>query len=177
VIYAEYIERNRAPPSSFARVERIAPEPSVICLWQNSGMARMDGWEAASYTKATLRDPAARALRLSVSFTSRGLYDEVVGSSALRKGRHFIEFFPVDEEATNEQIRDKFIARARPYPEGRFCFVLRCVDLLGPDPGSLAIWTFANYAAVEPIACERRSRTQLRPFAAGLYRNFKDARA
>jgi hypothetical protein len=32
--------------------------------------------------------------------------------------------------------------------------VLRRVGLLGPDPGCLAIWTFAGFAAAEPIVRE-----------------------
>ena len=48
-------------------------------------------------------------------------------------------------------------------------------DLLGPDPGGLAIWTFADYAAAEPIVRERHGGNPLRPLQAGLYYDFEEA--
>jgi hypothetical protein len=197
VIYAEYIEHDRVLPiqifehlgrqtgwdsqvdekvANLARAERIAPQPSVICLWRNSGMARMDEWEPALRSEAALRDPAAQALRLSVHFTRSGLYDEIIGGPPLGKGLHFIEFFSAGEEVSDAEVREHFLNRARHYPDGHLDFVLRRVVLLGPEPGALAIWTFANYAAVEPIARERHNGKALRPTAAGLYFNFEDAR-
>ena len=58
---------------------------------------------------------------------------------------------------------------------GKLDFVLRRVGLLGPDPGGLAIWTFADYAAAEPIVRERHGGNPLRPLQAGLYYDFEEA--
>ena len=53
--------------------------------------------------------------------------------------------------------------------------MLRRVGLLGPDPGGLAIWTFTDYAAAEPIVRERHGGNPMRPLQAGLYYDFEEA--
>jgi hypothetical protein len=196
MIYAEYIEHDRNLPiqifehhgrqsgwvsdvdvkvANLGRAERIAPEPSVICLWRHPGMARMDEWEASFRTDAARRDPAFQATRLAIHFKRGGLYDEIVGGPPLGEGLHYVEFFAAGEEIADEKIRDNFLTRAGRYPEGKLGFVLRRVGLLGPEPGALAIWTFAGYAAAEPIVRERHGDNVLRPRAAGLYYNFEEA--
>jgi hypothetical protein len=196
VIYAEYIEHDRSLPvqifehlgrqnswvsdvdvkiANLGRAERIAPEPSVICLWRHPGMARMDEWEAGFRTDEARRDPAFQATRLAIHFRRGGLYDEIVGGDPLGKGLHYVEFFAAGDEHDDAQVRDTFAGRARRYPEGKLDFVLRRVGLLGPDPGGLAIWTFAGYAAAEAIVRERHGANPLRPLQAGLYYNFEEA--
>jgi|SRR5579871_1583527 len=196
MIYAEYIEHDRSLPiqifehvgrqsgwvsdvdrkvANLGRAERIGPEPSVICLWRHSGMARMDEWEASFRTDEARRNPASQAIRLALHFRFCGLYDEIVGEAPLARGLHYVEFFRSEEAVSDEDMRRNFVARARRYPEGRLDFVLRRVGLLGPDPGGLAIWTFAGYAAAEPIVRERHGDNPLRPLAAGLYYDFEDA--
>ncbi len=196
MIYAEYIEHDRNLPidifehfgrqnswisdidvkiANLGRAERIAPEPSVICLWRHPGMARMDEWEAGFRTDEARRDPVFQATRLAIHFKRGGLYDEIIGGASLDKGLHYVEFFAGGEEHGDEQIRDNFANRARRYSEGKLDYVLRRVGLLGPDPGGLAIWTFAGYAAAEPIVRERHGSNPLRPLQAGLYYNFEEA--
>ena len=194
--FAEYIEHDRALPiqifehagrqsgwasdtdqkvANLGRAERIGPEPSVICLWRHAGMARMDEWEASFRTDEARRNPASQATRLALHFRFCGLYDEIIGGPPLGEGLHYVEFFQASERVTDESIRQDFLARAGRYPQGRLDFVLRRVGLLGPDPGALAIWTFAGYAAAEPIVRERHGDNPLRPQAAGLYFNFEEA--
>jgi hypothetical protein len=196
VIYGEYIEHDRALPiaifehlgrqqgwmsdldmkvANLGRAERIAPEPSVICLWRHPGMARMDAWEAGFRTDEARRDPAFQSTRLALHFRRGGLYDEIVGGPPLGEGLHYIEFFAAEEQHEDERIRANFQERAQRLPEGKLGFVLRRVGLLGPDPGCLAIWTFAGYAAAEPIIRERHGANPFRPLQAGLYYEFEAA--
>ncbi len=196
MIYVEYIERDRFMPmdifmqfgrqagwsseedvkiANLGRAERIAPTPSVMCLWRNRGMARMDEWETSFRTEEALSDPAAQAVRHAINFVEAGLYDEIVGGPPLGDGLHFVEFFAAGEEVTDEGMRAHFGERAAKYPRGRLGFVLRRIGLLGPDPGCLAVWTFPSYAATEPIARERHAGHPLRPRRAGLYWNFEEA--
>ena len=196
MIYAEYIEHDRNLPialfehlgrqnswvsdidvkvANLGRAERIGPQPSVICLWRHPGMARMDEWEASFRTEESRRDPAFQATRLAIHFVRGALYDEIVDGPPLGKGLHYIEFFAAGEDHADEAVREHFANRARRYPDGKLDFVLRRVGLLGPDPGCLAIWTFASYAAAEPIIRERHGANPLRPVQAGLYWDFEDA--
>ena len=196
MIYAEYIEHDRSLPvqifehlgrqnswvsdidvkvANLGRAERIAPEPSVICLWRHPGMPRMDEWEASFRTDESRRDSAFQATRLAIHFTRGGLYDEIIGGPPLGKGLHYVEFFAAGEDRSDDQVRENFTNRAKRYPDGKLGFVLRRVGFLGPEPGCLAIWTFAGYAAIEPIARERHGGNPLRPVQAGLYYNFEDA--
>jgi hypothetical protein len=196
VIYAEYIEHDRYLPiqifehlgrqdswvsdidlkiANLGRAERIAPEPSVICLWRHPGMARMDEWEASFRTEVARRDPAFQATRMAIHFKRGGLYDEIIGGEPLGDGLHYIEFFATDTGSSDDQVRDNFRNRAKRYPEGKLGFVLRRVGLLAPNPGCMAIWTFAGYAAAEPIVREQHGNNPLGPVQAGLYYNFENA--
>jgi hypothetical protein len=196
VIYAEYIEHDRHFPiqifehlgrqdswvsdidlkiANLGRAERIAPEPSAICLWRHPGMARMDEWEASFRTDAARRDSAFQATRMAIHFKRGGLYDEIIGGEPLGDGLHYIEFFETDEGIGDDQLRDNFRKRATRHPGGKLGFVLRRVGLLAPDPGCMAIWTFAGYAAAEPIVREKHGNNPLRPVQAGLYYNFENA--
>ncbi len=196
MIYAEYIEHDRNLPiqvfehlgrqdswvsdidlkiANLGRAERIAPEPSVICLWRHPGMTRMDEWEASFRTDAARRDPAFQATRMAIHFKRGGLYDEIIAGDPLGDGVHYIEFFEADQEVSDNQVLYNFNNWAKRYPEGKLCFVLRRVGLLGPDPGCMAIWTFAGYAAAEPIVRERHGDNPLQPVQAGLYYNFENA--
>jgi hypothetical protein len=196
MIYAEYIEHDRYLPipifehlgrqnswvsdidlkiANLGRAERIAPEPSVICLWRHPGMSRMDEWEASFRTDAARRDPAFQATRMAIHFRRGGLYDELIDGEPLGDGLHYIEYFESKEGIGDDQVCDNFRNRAKRYSNGNLRFVLRRVGLLAPDPGCMAIWTFAGYAAAEPIIREQHGNNPLRPVQAGLYFNFENA--
>ncbi|MGH6961834.1 MAG: hypothetical protein ACREE7_15235, partial [Dongiaceae bacterium] len=142
MIYAEYIEHDRTLPiqifqhigrqsgwvsdvdvkiGNLGRAERIAPEPSVICLWRHPGMARMDQWEASFRSDEARRDPAFQATRLAIHFRRGALYDEIVGGPPLGKGLHYVEFFAAGEEVSDAQARDNFTeAEMALAKDGRF---------------------------------------------------------
>jgi hypothetical protein len=50
--------------------------------------------------------------------------------------------------------------------------VLRRIGRLGPDPGCLAVWSFADYAAMEAFERRRHDDDPLCPTAVGVYRWF-----
>ena len=153
MIYAEYIDHDRTLPiqifqhigrqsgwvsdvdvkiGNLGRAERIAPEPSVICLWRHPGMARMDEWEASFRTEESQRSPAFQATRLAIHFRRGALYDEIIGGLPLGKGLHYVEFFAAGEDIADEEARDNFSKRAKQYPTGKLDFVLRRVGLPAP---------------------------------------------
>jgi hypothetical protein len=197
MIYAEYIEHDRFLPiqifhkfglqdswssdedvkiANLGRAERLAPGPSVICLWRHRGLARMDEWEASFRTPETQRDPGFQATRLAIHFVEAGLYDELVGGTApLGKGLHVAEFFAPAEDVEDAAIATHFTERARRLGVGTLDLVMRRVGTLGPDPGGLALWTFAGYAAAEPLLREKHKGHALRPLRTGLYWNFEDS--
>jgi hypothetical protein len=197
MIYAEYIEHDRFLPiqifhkfglqdswssdedvkiANLGRAERLAPGPSVICLWRHRGLGRMDEWEASFRTPEAQRDAGFQATRLAIRFVEAGLYDELIGGTApLGKGLHVVEFFAADEDVANAAIADHFSGRARALGAGSLDLVMRRLGTVGPDPGGLAIWTFEGYAAAEPLLRARHGGHRLRPLRTGLYWNFEDS--
>jgi hypothetical protein len=196
VIYVEYIEHDRFLPiqifhklglqdgwsggedvkvANLGRAERLAPGPSVMCFWRNSGLARMDEWEAAFRTPESQRDPGFQATRLGIHFVEAGLYDEIVGGPPLGKGLHYVEFFAPGEEIADGAMREHFEQRAKKHKGGKLGFVLRRLGVLGPDPGGLAVWTFPSYAGSEGILREKHASHPLRPLRGGLYWNFEES--
>lgn len=197
MIYAEYIEHDRFLPiqifhkfglqdswssdedvkiANLGRAERLAPGPSVICLWRMRGLARMDEWEASFRTPESQRDPMFQATRLAIRFVESGLYDALLGGTApVGKGLHVVEFFASAEEHADAAIADHFAGRARALGVGTLDLVMRRVGTLGPDPGGLALWTFESYAAAEPLLRARHKGHALRPLRTGLYWNFEDS--
>jgi hypothetical protein len=196
MIYVEYIEHDRFLPiqifhkigmqdgwssdedvkvANLGRAERLAPGPSVMCLWRHRGMTRMDEWEASFRTPESRRDPGFQATRLGIHFVEAGLYDEIVGGPPLGGGLHVVEFFAPEDSVEDTAMRDHFGTRAKRHANGTLDFVLRRVGTLGPDPGGLALWTFASYAEAEALLRERHGGHTLRPLRSGLYWNFEDA--
>ena len=196
MIYIEYIEHDRFLPiqifhkiglqdgwvsdvdvkvANLGRAERLAPGPSVMCFWRHGGMARMDEWERSFRTIESQCDPAFQATRLGIHFVEAGLYDEIVSGPPLGGGLHLVEFFHAGEEIGDDALRDHYAKRAAKYPNGKLDFVLRRVGVLGPDPGDLAVWTFAGYAEAEGTLRERHGKGLLKPQRTGLYWNFEDA--
>ena len=51
-------------------------------------------------------------------------------------------------------------------------FVMRRIGRLGPGPGGIAVWSFADYAALEPFERARDDEDPLRPTDVGIYRWF-----
>ena len=193
LIFAEYIEHDPAMPFqlfrhhgrqdwagegdtmvlNIGRTMRLAGEPLYMCWWQIKGMARIDEWEAHFRTpegRLYMADtPVPRALR----FTRNGIYEALLGQGSVPAGLHLLEHF-APGEMSDTALRAAFEERARAAPAGRLLYVIRRLARLGPDPGGMALWTFASYAEAEPFLRASPPAGALAVVAAGLYRNFGD---
>lgn len=193
MIYAEYIERDRFMPleifrylgdqsawtdphdklvGSFGRTMRIGPMPSYIAFWQCKGMARMDEWEAHFNSETGLRDRHENATHRAIHLQRGGCYDEIVEGPAVdRSSLHYIEFFAAPASTGDGSMAEHFKARAA-RGKAVLNFVLRRIGQLGPNPGHLAVWTFKDYAALEPFARLPLDDDPFRPAEVGVYRWF-----
>ena len=60
-------------------------------------------------------------------------------------------------------------ARAENHAEAELNHVLRRIGRLGPDPGCLAVWTFADYVSMEPFQRTNLDGDSLCPSETGIY--------
>ena len=120
-----------------------------MCWWEIEGFARLDEWEAHFRTPEgrlyTAETPVSRAMH----FTRNGLYDEIIGEGPVPQGLHLIEFF---DAAGHSELAIARLFR-EPQSSGNAghssLYVINRIGLLAPDPGGMALWTFANYVAAE----------------------------
>lgn len=192
MIYAEFIERDRAIPleihqyfskqdqwneegdeqvMNIARTKAVGPQPACLCCWRIRDISRMDEWEAHLPSVESRRDVAEWATYHALDFRRAGLYDEVIETSMPEEGLHYVEVFAAGANVANEEMQQHFRARSRKHSAGQLNALLHRVGLLGPEPGGIAVWTFSNYVEMESIARESHDDTLLRPVAVGLYRN------
>lgn len=157
--------------ANLGRTMRLAAVPHYLVWWRIKGPDRIDEWEAYFRTMEGRLYQADTAVTHAVRFLQNGLYDEVIGEGTVPSGLHLIEFFPSDGIASTE-LKQLFEARAREAQAGRLLHVLKRVGLIAPDPGGMALWTFASHKAAEPFLRAPPSARGLAVTAAGLYRNF-----
>lgn len=194
MIYVEYIERDRFLPfdifrhlgdqsawtdpqdrlvGSFGRTMRLGPMPSYLAFWECSGMRRMDEWEAHFNSPAAAKDRAERATHAAIHLQRGGCYDVVArGPAVKREGRYLIEYFAAGPAVADADLARHFKARGKGRKGATLNFVLRRIGLLGPPPGCLAVWSFADYAALEPFERARAADDAFAPSEAGVYRWF-----
>jgi hypothetical protein len=194
MIYAEYIERDRFMPleifrhlgdqsawtdpedslvGSFGRTMRLGRMPSYIAFWKCKGLSRLDEWEAHFNSPAAAHDHAERATHRAIHLQYAGCYDEVVdGPPVDRDALHYIEYFAAPAKTGDAAIAAHFRKRAAGHPAATLNFVLRRIGQLGPDPGNLSVWSFADYAALEPFARAPLEDDPFRPTDVGVYRWF-----
>jgi hypothetical protein len=194
MIFAEYIERDRAMPleifrhhgrqdwvsdedvmvANLGRTMRLAPVPHYMCWWKIASIARMDAWEAHFRTPAGQLYAAHTPVSRALNFTRCGLYDEIVGDGTpVPPGLHLVEFFTADGVSPAELGRH-FERRAAAATAGRLVYVINRLGLLAPDPGGMALWSFDSYVAAEPFLRARHDHGPAPVVEAGLYRNFGD---
>lgn len=194
MIYVEYIERDRFMPldifrhlgdqsawtdpedklvGSFGRTMRLGPMPSYLAFWECSGMRRMDEWEAHFKSPAAAHDRAERATHAAIHLQRGGCYDVVArGPAVQREGLHVIEYFAVGAGDGDAALARHFKARAKGQKGGTLNFVLRRIGALGPPPGGLAVWSVADYVALEPFERARPDGGPFAPTEVGVYRWF-----
>jgi hypothetical protein len=194
MIYAEYFEWDRQLPfelfrhlgdqaawtaaedklvGSFGRTMRFGPRPGYLAFWQCKGMKRLDEWEAHFNAPTFQHDWHERATHKAINLSRGGCYDELIeGPPADRNGLFAIEFFAAGAAVGDKAIADHFRARAARRRDATLNFVLRRIGRLGPDPGHLAVWGFADYVALEPFARDCPDDDPFRPAEVGVYRWF-----
>ena len=194
MIYAEYIERDRFMPfeifrhladqsawtdptdtlvGSFGRTMRLGRMPGYLAFWKCKGFARLDEWEAHFNSPAAMHDHAERATHKAIHLQYAGCYDEIVeGPPVDRNGLHCIEYFAAPAGIGDTAIAKHFRERASRHPAAALSFVLRRIGLLGPDPGHLSVWSFADYATLEPFVRASLDDDPFRPTDVGIYRWF-----
>jgi hypothetical protein len=194
LIYVEYIERDRFLPleifrqlgdqsswtaaedklvGSFGRTMRLGPMPSYLAFWQCKGMARMDEWEAHFNTPEAQFDRAEKATLRAIHLQYGGCYDELATGPAVDRNKLFcVEYFPAPSQTTNDGILMRYKGRAATQSNAVLNFLLRRIGRLGPGPGGLAVWSFADYEALEPFERARDDDDPLRPTDVGIYRWF-----
>jgi hypothetical protein len=192
MIYAEFIERDRFMPieifrrlgdqsswtasedelaGSFGRTMRLGPMPGYLAFWRCNGMARMDQWEAHFHSPAAHRDVAENATHRAIHIQHGGCYDELFpGAAPDRDALYCIEYFAAPGSIADAEVLQRHRARAK--APAKLCFLLRRIGRLGPGPGGMAVWSFPDYAALEPFERARDDADPLRPTDVGVYRWF-----
>jgi hypothetical protein len=194
VIYIEYVERDRFMPleifrylgnqaawtapedqlvGSFGRTMRIGPMPSYLAFWKCDGMSRMDEWEDHFRSDAGIRDTHELATHRAIHLQKAGCYDELLtGLAADREALFYIEYFGAGNSISNAQIATHFRDRAERQAGATLHFVLRRIGRLGPDPGAMAVWSVADYVALEAFTRVDLDADPYRPVDIGVYRWF-----
>ena len=191
MIFAEYIEHDPAMPfqvfrklghqdwtgagdkmiANVGRTQRLSGEPFYMCWWEIDGFARLDEWEAHFRTVEgrlyTAETPVSRAMR----FTRNGLYDVLVGEGPVPQGLHLVEFFDA-AGASHDALRGHYATRIQAASPGKLSYLINRIGLLAPDPGGMALWTFADYVSAEAFIRTPPQGGPARIVQAGLYRNF-----
>ena len=151
------------------RTMRLGPRPTYLALWRIAGLERLDAWEAYFSTDAyRAGNPRSHAMHRAIEIARAGLYDAPIERGTTREGLHVVEF--LDGSAQPGEVAAWYADRAGRWPEARLGYVLTRVGLLGPDPGHLAVWTFADYAAAEAFVRADLGAGPLRVVGAGVYR-------
>jgi len=191
MIFAEYIEHDRAMPfqifrklghqdwtgegdkmiANLGRTQRLSGEPFYMCWWEINGFERLDEWEAHFRTPEGRLYTAETAVSRAMHFTRNGLYDALIGNGPVPQGLHLIEFFD-GADASNEAIRAYFESRAQKALPGKLTYLINRIGRLAPDPGGMALWTFADYVSAEAFIRTKSMPGAARIVSAGLYRNF-----
>ena len=192
MIYIEYIERDRQMPMDifrlyanqsawtapedglvgmFGRTMRLGPHPAYLAFWQCKGMARMDEWEAYFRSDDFLGHGSEHATFEAIHLVRGGCYDVLVqGPVAAPESLICIEYFGAPAADADAAIAGHFRARESAAAGASLDFVLRRIGRLGPDPGCLAVWSFADYVAMEPFQRADLDGDPYRPMETGIYR-------
>lgn len=161
--------------ANLARTMRLAPVPHYMVWWRINGPSRIDEWEAYFRSPQGRLYQAETAVTHAVRFLQNGLYDEIIGGDAspLPPGLHLVEYFSSDTIEADD-LRQRYEARAHAAAAGKLRHVLKRLGMLAPDPGGVALWSFASHAEAEPFLRSPVAADGLTVISRGLYRNFGD---
>ena len=193
MIYIEFVDRDRHIPMDifrvyadqaswtdpedglvglFGRTMRIGPYPAYLAFWKCKGMARMDEWEAYFRSDAFLDHEHEHATFQAIHLARGGCYDVLVEGPSPGKDTLFcVEYFGAPSGIGDGTVVDRFREREA-HTGATLHFLLRRIGRLGPDPGCLAVWGFADYVAMEPFQRAVDDNDPFRPTETGVYRWF-----
>ena len=153
------------------RHKGLGPSPAYLCGWRIRELSRMDEWDVYFKSAEGRTDYAELAAFHGLQFVRCGLYDELLSGVLPNENMHFAEYFDAPPDISDDDVRAHFEGRAERYPRGALTFLFRRVGRLGPDAADIAVWTFADFASIEPIAREAHRDCALRPHTVGVYKN------
>ncbi len=194
MIYIEFIDRDRHTPMEvfryyadqsswtdpedglvglFGRTMRLGPYPAYLAFWKCKGMARMDEWEAYFRSDAYLEHQSELATLQIIHLVRGGCYDVLVeGPAPAPDSLICIEYFGAPAAMADAAVVGRFRRREAVGAGACLSFVLRRIGRLGPDPGCLAVWSFADYVTLEAFQRTDLDGDPLGPVETGIYRWF-----
>lgn len=193
MIYVEFIQRDRPMPIEIfralgdqaswddpddklvlnvGRTLRLGPHPAYLAFWRCKGMARLDEWEAHFQSDSGRNDVYEMATHRAINLSDAGCFDEVVAGPPAEGGLQYVEFLDAPRAAPDAAMADHFRARATRHSYATLNHVVRRIGLIGGPLGDMAVWTVADYVALEPLARETHADGPFRPRQAGVYRRF-----
>ena len=101
-----------------------------------------------------------------------GCYDEIVTGPPIETGLQYVEYFKPDEQFNYQHLKEVLLDRAKLHKKGILNLALQRIGFLAPDPGGIIIWTFPNYATLEPIIRDHEWQQRLRIIGSGVYRSW-----
>jgi hypothetical protein len=143
-----------------------------MAFWKCKGMARLDEWEAHFRSDAGMNDAYEMATHRAINLSDAGCLDEVIEGPRAEGGLQYIEFFDAPRAASSAAMADHFAARAARHGHATLNHVVRRIGLLGGPLGDMAVWTVADYVALEPLARAAHADGPFKPRQAGVYRRF-----
>ena len=193
MIYVEFIRRDRHVPIEIfralgdqaswtdpddalvlnvGRTLRLGPHPAYMAFWKCKGMARLDEWEAHFQSDAGHSDVHEQATHRAIHLIDAGCFDEIVEGPRADGGLQYVEFLDAPPGASNQAMAEHFTGRAQRHVPAVLNHVIRRVGLLGGPRGDMAVWTVADYRALESLAREAHPDGPYKPRRAGVYRAF-----
>jgi len=135
---------------SVARTWRIGPLPEHIGVWYSPkfGFERIDDWE--SIFRAGEADSYESPFLKVARIEAAGCYEPLLEPVRVRNGSYYAEFFRGNGETA--AIRNFYLKRAKQHPRLKLNLLVHRIGRLVPQPGGLAVWSFANVAALKEIA-------------------------
>jgi len=194
-MYVEFIERDRSLPlevfrfhgsqaswsdpddvlfACLGRTMRLGFHPSYLTFWKCKGMSRLDEWETHFRSDAGLRDVYENATAQAIHIVEGGCYDILTEKASPRQeALHYLESFDIDASDV-AAFSEGIVAREKANGGAELTLLVQRIGLLGPlQFGShIALWTLADYEALEDFIREQRPAAAARPVGAGVYRTF-----
>ncbi|HJR22660.1 MAG TPA: hypothetical protein VJ822_13615 [Dongiaceae bacterium] len=156
--------------ANLGRTMKLGPEPTQMCWWQISGLARVDAWERHLHSEAGRLYRAESPVPAALDFYRFGMFDLGHGDKPPAGKLHIAEFF--DSDAVNgEQLRAVLEERRQRHAGTILASVVTRIGKLGPAPGGIALWSVEDYVAAEPVVRDETGHRWMHVLDVGLYRD------